>query len=172
VIVPVGVLNQLGYGAYNFHPGPPQYPGWAPAHFALYERATEFGGTVHHMIEQVDAGAIVDVELFAIPDGVSVNGLEEQAYTTLVQMFWRLAGTLAKQEAPLAPLATLWGPHRHSRRAYQDICDIPLTIAPEELDHRLKVFGTDHFGIVPSIGLHGFRFRAIPPAVDAETVDA
>ena len=35
VIVPADVLDRLGYGAYNFHPGPPSYPGWAPAHFAL-----------------------------------------------------------------------------------------------------------------------------------------
>jgi methionyl-tRNA formyltransferase len=49
VIVPAGILASLGHGAYNFHPGPPQYPGWAPAHFALYEQATEFGATVHAM---------------------------------------------------------------------------------------------------------------------------
>jgi methionyl-tRNA formyltransferase len=46
VIVPPLVLAALGYGAYNFHPGPPEYPGWAPAHFALYDGATEFGATL------------------------------------------------------------------------------------------------------------------------------
>ena len=64
VIVPRGVLGSLGYGAYNFHPGPPQYPGWAPAHFALYEHASEFGATAHAMDERVDSGPIVDVALF------------------------------------------------------------------------------------------------------------
>ena len=34
-IVSSGTLDRLGYGALNFHPGPPGYPGWAPAHFAL-----------------------------------------------------------------------------------------------------------------------------------------
>jgi hypothetical protein len=64
VIVPRGVLGSLGYGAYNFHPGPPQFPGWAPAHFALYEHASEFGATAHAMDERVDSGPIVDVALF------------------------------------------------------------------------------------------------------------
>lgn len=45
VIVPKSVLSRIGYGAFNFHPGPPTYPGWAPAHFALYDQATEFGAT-------------------------------------------------------------------------------------------------------------------------------
>src|ERR1700760_1090680 len=76
VIVPSLVLAALGYGAYNFHPGSPEYPGWAPAHFALYEGATEFGCTIHRMVERVDAGPIVEVETFDIPEDISVAGLE------------------------------------------------------------------------------------------------
>jgi methionyl-tRNA formyltransferase len=63
IIVPAKVLDGLGYGAYNFHPGPPAYPGWAPAHFALYERATEFGATAHVMAARVDEGPIVGAEM-------------------------------------------------------------------------------------------------------------
>ena len=53
VIVPKSILALIGYGAFNFHPGPPTYPGWAPAHFALYDQAAEFGATVHAMVEQI-----------------------------------------------------------------------------------------------------------------------
>ena len=67
VIVPAAVLDQLGFGAYNFHPGPPAYPGFAPAHFALYQRANEFGATAHVMAARVDEGPIVGVEIFSIP---------------------------------------------------------------------------------------------------------
>ena len=74
-IVSTDTLAGLGYGAINFHPGPPSYPGWAPAHFALYERATEFGATVHVMVERVDAGPIIDVARFAIPRDISVLGV-------------------------------------------------------------------------------------------------
>src|SRR3982074_2115067 len=91
VIVPRNVLDQLGYGAYNFHPGPPQYPGWAPAHFALYDQATEFGARLHVMVQHGDAGPIVDVVRFALPADISVVGLEELAYAHLAQMFWRSA---------------------------------------------------------------------------------
>jgi methionyl-tRNA formyltransferase len=101
-IVPKVILNQLGYGAINFHPGPPSYPGWAPAHFALYDQATEFGATAHVMVEQVDAGPIVDVTLFAVPADISVLGLEGLAYAHLAQLFWRMARSLAT-EAALPP---------------------------------------------------------------------
>src|SRR5690242_7992903 len=67
VVVPGAVLAALGHGAYNFHPGPPDYPGWAPAHFALYEGARTFGATAHVMAARVDSGPIVGVEPFDIP---------------------------------------------------------------------------------------------------------
>ena len=73
-IVPASILAQLGYGAFNFHPGPPAYPGWAPSHFALYDQATEFGATAHIMVEQVDAGPILEVSLFPIPADIPVLG--------------------------------------------------------------------------------------------------
>ena len=34
IIVPQNILARLGYGAFNFHPGPPRDPGWALSHFA------------------------------------------------------------------------------------------------------------------------------------------
>jgi methionyl-tRNA formyltransferase len=161
VIVPSGILDALGYGAYNFHPGPPQYPGWAPAHFALYERATEFGATVHVMAEQVDAGPIVDAALFPIPADIGVYGLEGLAYAHLAQLFWRHSKALATQPEPLPAGPLQWGIRKNSRRAYRTICDIPLDISKEELDRRLRVFGGNHFGISPTIRLHGVEFRAV-----------
>jgi methionyl-tRNA formyltransferase len=167
VIVPPVVLDQLGYGAYNFHPGPPRYPGWAPAHFALYDRATEFGATLHAMVERVDAGPIVDAALFPVPADISVSGLEELAYTHLAQMFWRWAEWLATRAEALPERSIQWSGKRNSRRRLENICDIPVTVPKEELEHLVKVFGSNYGGIAPTINLHGIRFRAVPPDLDA-----
>jgi methionyl-tRNA formyltransferase len=165
VIVPQAILAQLGYGAFNFHPGPPSYPGWAPAHFALYDQATEFGATVHVMVEQVDAGPIVEVELFPIPADISVLGLEGQAYARLALLFWRMAKWLASDPEPPPTRAIKWGARKYSRSAYRAMCEIPLDISRDELDRRITVFGGNHFGMSPAIYLHGMEFRAViaPP---------
>jgi methionyl-tRNA formyltransferase len=161
VIVPPSILNAVGYGAYNFHPGPPQYPGWAPAHFALYEQAAEFGATVHAMAERVDSGPIVDASLFPIPADISVLGLEGLAYAHLAQLFWRLARTLATQAEPLPEKPLRWNTRKYSSRAYRAICDIPLDITKEDLDRRMRAFGSNHWGTLPTIRLHGVTFRAV-----------
>ena len=114
VIVPREVLGSLGYGAYNFHPGPPQYPGWAPAHFALYEHASEFGATAHTMAERVDSGPIVDVALFQIPADISVLGLEGLAYAHLARLFWELSKRLATQVEPLSVREVRWGEKKNA----------------------------------------------------------
>jgi methionyl-tRNA formyltransferase len=162
-IVSSSVLAKLGHGAINFHPGPPDYPGWAPSHFALYERATEFGATVHIMVERVDSGPIVDVARFPIPSGISVLGLEGLAYAHLAHLFWQMAKPLASDPSPPPALPVKWGNRKYSRRTYRAICDIPFDIPKDELDRRLEVFGGNHFGICPTIHLHGVEFRAVPP---------
>jgi hypothetical protein len=147
VIVPANVLHRLGYGAYNFHPGPPTYPGWAPAHFALYERATEFGATAHVMVARVDEGPIVGVQMFSIPSGACVASLEGMAYARLAHLFWTLAKSLATCGEGLPQLPLRWSGTKRTRRDYAAICDIPLDIQREELDHRIEVFGADpNFG--------------------------
>jgi methionyl-tRNA formyltransferase len=168
-IVSGDTLARLGYGAINFHPGPPSYPGWAPAHFALYNRATEFGATAHEMIEQVDAGPIIGVGLFPIPAEITVLGLEGLAYAHLAQLYWRMAQSLATDAAPPPILPLTWGSKKYSRRAYRAICDIPLDIPKDELERRIKVFGGNHFGVSPTINLHGVEFRAVT-ASDGQAV--
>jgi methionyl-tRNA formyltransferase len=162
VIVPPTVLDALGFGAYNFHPGPPQYPGWAPAHFALYEQATEFGATVHVMAERVDTGPIANVVRFAIPPQIDVLGLEGLAYAHLARLFWNLAEKLANNPEPLPESELKWSGKRYSRRAYRAICNIPLDISQEDLERRLRVVGGNHFGVAPTIRLHGVEFKVVP----------
>jgi methionyl-tRNA formyltransferase len=173
VIVPKGILEKLGYGAFNFHPGPPGYPGWAPAHFALYDQASEFGATVHVMIERVDAGPIIEVAPFPVPPHITVLGLEGLAYAHLAFLFWRMAKWMASDPASPPELPIQWGATKYSRQNYRAMCDIPLDISKAELERRIRVFGGNHFGMSPTIHLHGAEFRVVTsPAAEGERVAA
>ena len=169
VIVPKSVLDQLGYGAVNFHPGPPGYPGWAPAHFALYDEVDEFGATVHLMVEKVDAGPIIDLAVFPVPPDTSVFGLEGMAYARLAFLFWRMARELACEISLPPEIGVPWGTHKYSRKQYLAMCDFPLDISRAEFERRMRIFGGNHFGVAPTINLHGLEFRAIaPPETETE----
>ena len=169
VVVPAQTLKMLGYGAYNFHPGPPHYPGRTPAHFAIYDRATEFGATAHVMVERVDAGPIVGVELFAVPPNTTVLNLHEMAYEHMLRLFWHLAKDLATQAGPLPELPLRWCGKKSSVRLYASMCDIPAAISKDDLDRRIAAFGCGHLGFDPTIVLHGHRFRYVSADTPATT---
>jgi hypothetical protein len=133
----------------------------------LYHRETEFGATAHVMTERVDAGPIIDVAHFPVPAGISVLGLEGVAYAHLAQMFWRMAPSLATDPAPPPTLPLQWSSKKYSRRAYRALCDIPLDIPSDELKRRIEVFGGNHFGMSPTIKLHGIEFRAVTSGQNA-----
>ncbi|MGJ4944872.1 formyltransferase family protein [Bradyrhizobium sp. HKCCYLS1011] len=175
VIVPAHILDALGYGAYNFHPGPADYPGWAPAHFALYDGAKQFGAVAHVMEARVDCGAIVGVEEFDIPDGVDVRGLEQMAFVRLAYLFWRMSREIACESTPLAVLPIAWSGIKSTKQMYAAMCDMPADIAPSEMKRRIRAFHDDFRGIPLTVTLHGARFqlagaatpKPIAPAVEA-----
>jgi methionyl-tRNA formyltransferase len=162
-VVLTQILERLGFGGYNFHPGPPHYPGWVPAHSAIYD-----GAAAHIMIERVDAGPIVGVEQFGIPPHTGVVGLEELAYAQLAQLFWRLANMLAAQSEPLPVLPVPWSGKKSTRRSFAAMCEIQNDISKKELERRIEAIGVGKLDLLPTITLHGHRFGYIAP--DAETI--
>jgi methionyl-tRNA formyltransferase len=175
VIVPQAMLEAFGHGAYNFHPGPPHYPGWAPAHFAIYDGAKTFGATMHEMAARVDSGPIVGVENFIIPDDISVRALEQLAYVRLGYLFWRKARELACWSGPLPRLPVTWSGIKSTRQMYRACCEIPTDIDVTELKRRIRAFDDDFRGIPFTVTLQGTRYqmnldalrRMAMPEVDA-----
>ena len=166
VIVPRRILDRLGFGAYNFHPGPPSYPGWGPAHFAIYDGAATFGVTAHVMVDRVDAWPIVGVDMFCIPPGATVARLEQLAFAALARSFWNLAPALT-QDAPLATQPIAWSGTKSTRRRHQAMRTVPVTVTKDDLDRRVTAFGAPDSGDELCITLHGHRFRYVAPEAEA-----
>ncbi len=177
VIVPASILEALGHGAYNFHPGPPHCPGWAPAHFALYDGTRTFGATMHAMAPRVDTGPIVGVESFVIPDNIGVRELEQIAYVRLAHLFWHKSREIACEPGCLPTLPVNWSGRKSTKQMYRDYCEIPANIDATELKRRIRAFDDDFRAIPLTLTLHGIRFRLggaeqprqaePPPQVDA-----
>ena len=165
VIVPESILAALGHGAYNFHPGPPQYPGWAPAHFALYDGARTFGATAHVMAARVDSGPIVGVEAFIIPDKIGVRGLELDTHWNDACGRWRMSRDLARDPSPLQELEIAWCGIKSTRQMYRDMCELPAGISAGELARRIRAFHDDFRAIPLTISVHGIRFQLATTAM-------
>lgn len=115
-IVPGPLLEAIHFNAYNFHPGPPERPGYQPAPFAAHEKAPDFGATFHQMYAQVDTGPIVEVSRFALNPEMSVEAIEMEAYKALLSMVTKHARNLANIDFQF-PLTNIdWSGTKTTRR--------------------------------------------------------
>lgn len=141
IVVPEAVLKAFPGPSYNFHPGPPTFPGSHASGFAIYEGAEQFGVTAHVMEKRVDEGAIIGVEWFDLPGGVKYVELEVLAYKALIGMFKRLAGPLAESDGPLTPIAEAWSGRKRTKREVEAMKDLPDDVSEDEVRLRYRAFG-------------------------------
>ena len=141
VVVPGAVLARLAGPAYNFHPGPPAYPGIFPSVFALYDGAARFGVTLHEMRPEVDSGPIAAVDDFAIDAAWDRLALDSAIFTALIGLMERLAPQLADVTRPLSIIDRTWQGRRRSRKDFDALCRLPEDTTPAEFARRLRAVG-------------------------------
>jgi methionyl-tRNA formyltransferase len=124
------------------------------------------------MIERVDAGPIIGVERVPVPPDATVESLEELAFIHAAKLFWRHAEALATQPEPLTALPMNWRGRKSSRRLHAAMCDIPVDVAKDDLDRRILAFGGGHYGLSPTVTLHGHQFRYVKAEDDAGAPDS
>jgi methionyl-tRNA formyltransferase len=157
-VVPAGMLNEFEAGAYNFHPGPPTYPGRHPASFAIYEGATRFAATAHEMRARVDSGPIIGVEWFDMPQLPRLSQVEDLTYDAAVRLFSKLGPLLATATSPLPVIDTMWSGRKSTQRDFEAMCALPTNIDAAELERRVRAFADGLQGSL-NLTVHGRRFK-------------
>jgi methionyl-tRNA formyltransferase len=142
VIVPLTIINKLGYGAYNFHPGPPTRPGFASLEMAIYEGDEVYGTTLHEMDELVDTGKINGIHAFPIPENAYAPDLHKLTMNSMQSLFEQKKFELM-QERPLIAYPIPWGNKKFTKAQYLSFLKISRDISREELDLRIRAFGWD-----------------------------
>ncbi|TAK18722.1 MAG: hypothetical protein EPO35_01120 [Acidobacteria bacterium] len=154
-IVPGEMLDRAAL-AINFHPAPPQYPGTGCTNFALYDGATEYGVTCHHMAQAVDSGQIIAVRRFPIRSDDTVASLLARTYEVQLALFEEIFAMLARGEAlPLSGDA--WAPNARTRRELDALARISPDMSAAEVARRVRA--TTFGSWKPTVTLHGFTFE-------------
>ncbi len=157
VIVAKPILDKLEGPAYNFHPGPPNFPGLFPACFAIYSGSRRFGVTAHEMYEKIDEGPIVGVEWVDISLDIERIHLEAKSHQLIMQLFERLAPEMVKG-LPLTHTGDQWSGYVTRRKDFESLCEVPSDISLAGLKLRYRAVGQ---GPLHSLNLkiHGVRFN-------------
>ena len=141
VIVKPTVLACFKGGCYNFHPGPPEYPGSHAASFAIYDQVETYGATAHEMAASVDTGAIVGVDRFSVPNAFRFTELEVKAHKSLLKLFEELAPYLVNTFQLLRHIDAQWGTQKRTQNDFQHMQQITNDMSEMEIRLRWRAFG-------------------------------
>jgi methionyl-tRNA formyltransferase len=164
-VVPRRLLERAARAAINFHPASPEYPGIGCVNFALYESASEYGATCHHMEPRVDTGSIIAVKRFPVQADDSVATLLARTYAHQHELFQEIAGCLAAGE-PLPRSREKWTRAPFTRRQFEALTRIRPDMDAAEVARRIRA--TSFGAFRPELELHGHRFVYSPPEPPAD----
>ena len=140
IIASPDVLDLLRGDCINFHPGPPEYPGYRPTGFALYRGERRYGVTAHYMTERVDEGAIVAVDRYDLPPDPCLIETVKEAYQRLARLLLSLLPQLARVGEPLPPIGESWGPKKTTKAQYEAMRLIAPDMDRGEVEKRFRCF--------------------------------
>jgi methionyl-tRNA formyltransferase len=118
IILSGAIIDRLDGQCFNFHPGPPERPGYRPAAFAAADRDRSFGVTFHSMIEEVDDGPIYALRRFSLDDADDEEAISAAAHGHLLWLAAEVADGLGDPTHRFDRLPINWGRPVTSRRDY------------------------------------------------------
>ncbi|HEU5056296.1 MAG TPA: formyltransferase family protein [Kofleriaceae bacterium] len=166
-IVKPALLEAAGGRAFNVHPGPPEYPGRDPWHFAYYDGFPRAGATLHRMSPRVDDGEILDVAEREFDPTLSVVEYAELCRRLAVSLLLRnLAAILAGAIEPRCR-RTWRAEAKRSRRDFTTMCEVDSSMSADEIARRLRSFHDPrHENVYTVIHGHKFFYRPAPAPGD------
>jgi methionyl-tRNA formyltransferase len=163
VIVPQALLDAMAGPSYNFHPGPPTFPGRHPECWGAYMGARRFGATLHVMTARVDEGTIIDTRWFDVPEGVGQRMIAKGAFAAAVDLLLGWSRTLVTSDLDLEPNGERWEGRKWRRADLDALSLMPADIDAAEFERRRRAFA-ELPGCTLSVWLHGRVFTyTVPP---------
>jgi methionyl-tRNA formyltransferase len=158
-VVPDFLLQRAKKVAINFHPASPEYPGIGCNNFALYENASEYGVTCHHMAAKVDTGGIIAVSRFPMYPSDDIDSLLTRTYDTQIKLFYEIIGLiLAGKELPVSD--EKWTRPPFSRKQFNELFKVTPEMDAEEIARRIRAISYQHWQ--PYVELNGYKFYYKP----------
>jgi methionyl-tRNA formyltransferase len=155
-VVPLSVIQNARKEAINFHPASPEYPGIGCNNYALYEDATEYGVTCHHMAGKVDTGKIIAVKRFPVYSTDDVKSLLFRAYDFQLVLFYEVVSTIVDRQ-PLPVSTETWTRQPKSRLEFNKLFEILPEMSDDEVRRRVRAVSYGVFQ--PTVDIGGFRFE-------------
>lgn len=155
ILIPKEILKKVKI-AINVHAGPPSYPGRDIQHFAIYDGVKTHGATLHRMTDKVDAGDILDVEMFPVKERTTPSELHKMANEASYKLIFRNLPKILSGE-DMIPIGVKWGEKKYTRKDFVEMCSVTPDMSKREIEKRIKIFSVPGY-INIKTQIHGIWF--------------
>ncbi len=159
-IVPKTVLNNTKKWNFNFHPGPPEYPGIGCFNFAIFNSEKQFGATAHIMELKVDTGKIIGVKRFSMTEEETVRTLSIKTYSALLSLYKDIISYVMDNNS-LPHSDETWVRKPYKRSELENLATIKINMSEDEIEKRIRATYYPEKP-APFIEIGGYKFEYNP----------
>jgi len=134
-ILPKEILDNAKFCAINFHPAPPNYRGYGPYSFALYNNESKYGVTCHHMNEKLDSGSIIKVSQFNVYDTDTVETLIQRSYSYQLNLFYEIFDSILT-ENKIPTSNEKWSDYKYTKKELDKLMILDKSMTNDEIEKR------------------------------------
>ena len=136
-IIPSVILKKTKLININFHPGPPEYPGFGCYNFALYQNSKIYGCTAHIMRKKVDTGEILDVRRFKMPERCDVSNLIKKTHKETFKQFKIVMNKIISKKKIIISKEK-WTRKPFRKKDLEELCKINFNMSAAEIKKRVN----------------------------------
>lgn len=152
------VRKKIKINSFNFHPGPPEYPGFGCYNFALLDKVSQYGSTVHIINDKFDNGKILNVSKFRVSyKKLSVEKLIDKTHRSIFKQAKKFINTILNKKFKIDDKLK-WKRGAYTKKEFEIAREIKLDDSKTNILKKIKAFSYKNYDNV-FINLKGFKFE-------------
>ena len=152
------IRKKIKKSSINFHPGPPEYPGFGCYNFALLNNSSFYGSTVHIMNNRFDNGKILNVSKFKLPyKNISLERLIIMTHNCLMRQAKIFIKDILKGKLNY-DLKLQWKRKAFTKKEFEIARKIRLDDSKKVILNKIRAFKYKNYDSV-YINFKGFKFE-------------
>lgn len=151
------VRRKIKIKSFNFHPGPPEYPGFGCYNFALLDKVNSYGSTIHIINDKFDNGEIMDVKRFNISyKKYDLEKLIKKTHENILLQAKLFIINIYKKK-PITKRKFKWTKKAYTKKEFEIARQIKLNDSKAKILKKIKAFSYKDYESI-FINFKGFKF--------------
>ena len=158
IYIDKSVRKKIKIGSINFHPGPPEYPGFGCYNFALLDKISFYGSTVHMMNDKFDNDKILNVSKFKLSyKNLNLDKLIIMTHRCLIRQAKNFINDILKGNFK-SDVKYKWKRKAFTKKEFEIAREIKLNDSRKDILKKIRAFTYKNYESV-FINLKGFKFE-------------